>query len=516
MPFARFHVMWNGTGETFARPHCHRRYWADRDRGPVAWRERANAGLFERARLRECTAAVFVDSYRRNVMAPKPHRIGLKAVIQWLLAAHLCALPLIAPAQTAGGEPAKVTAADLDKAAYAFADRYTTQIVAATDAVLRGNPSAEQRRLAHQVKLVSVSGVYDIVTNAEPFAKLMDLLMVVTLQSYRWIDEDQAERSFGARGAPLIQAMRALRVDIWNVASRVLRAEQLQQLDALILDWRKRNPHVDILSYLRFDEVAGQRGPNALEEIKATGFFAEIAGATKVADDARLLAERAFYQAKRMPFLLTWQMESLMNEMLVKPELSQSLTAADSIAKSADRTSLAVEKLPEQLAKEREAIVNVLEDRNGRLAKLLGEVRTTTGAADQLAARVHKVAESGERLTLNLRDTAAGVTTTSQALDQLLSKHSGPPKPDAKPFEIEPFVKVTSEINQTVAGLNTLLGSTDQLMGKRPWTAPAQDMSALLSAQIDRAFWRALMLIVAFFALLFFYRFAAARWLKAA
>ena len=306
--------------------------------------------------------------------------------------------------------------------------------------MLRDNPAQEQRRLAHQVKLVSVSGVYDIVTNAEPFAKLMDLLMVVTLQSYRWIDEDPAERTFGARSQSLIQAMRTLRVDIWGVAGRVLRAEQLQQLDALILDWRKRNPHVDILSYLRFDEVAGNR-TNALDEIKATGLFGEIAEATKVADDARLLAERAFYQAKRMPFLLTWQMESLMNEMLIKPELSQSLKAADSLAKSADRTSLAMEKLPEQFAREREALLTVFEDRNGRLAKLLDEVRQTTAVADQLTARVHKVTESGERLTANLRDTATGVTATSQAFDQLLAKHaSGPPDPKAKPFEIDPYV----------------------------------------------------------------------------
>jgi hypothetical protein len=447
-------------------------------------------------------------------MTPWPARIKSHFLVRWLLAAPLFVLPAAATAQVATDTQAKVTAAELDKAA--FADRYTTQIVAATDAILRGNPSPEQRRLAHQVKLVSVSGIYDIVTNAEPFAKLMDLLMVVTLQSYRWIDEDQAERSFGVRGAPLIQAMRALRVDIWNVASRVLRPEQMQQLDALILDWRKRNPHVDILAYLRFDEVAGQRGPNALDEIKATGFFAEIAGATKVADDARLLAERAFYQAKRMPFLMTWQMESLMNDMLIKPELAQSLNAADAIAKSADRTSLAVEKLPDQIAKEREAIVKVLEDRDGRLARLLGEVRTTTGTAEQLASRIHKVAESGERLTLNLRDTASGVTTTSKALDQLLSKHSGPPKPNAKPFEIDPYVKVTADLNQTVAGLNTLLGTTDHLMGKRPWAAPAQDVSALLAAQIDHLFWRALILIVAFFVLLFAYRMAAARFVKKA
>lgn len=421
-----------------------------------------------------------------------------------------------AMAQNTGDARAKVTAAELDKAAYAFADRYTTQIVAAADTILRESPSPEQRRLAHQVKLVSVSGVYDIVTNTEPFSKLMDLLMVVTLQSYRWIDEDQAERTFGARGEPLIQAMRRLRVDIWNVASRVLRPEQLQQLDALILDWRKRNPHVDILSYLRFDEVAAQRGPNALEEIKATGFFAEIASATKVADDARLLAERAFYQAKRMPFLLTWQIEALMNEILVKPELTQSLKAADLVAKSADRASLAMERLPEQIVKEREAVVSVLEDRDGRLAKLLGEIRSTTTAADQLAARIHKVTESSERLTLNLVNTATGVTATSAAVDQLITKHSSPPDPKAKPFEIEPYVKVSAEFNQAVAGLNNLLSSTENMIGKRAWAAPAQDVNAMLAAQIDRLFWRGLILIGVFFSLLFGYRWASARWLRTA
>ena len=136
----------------------------------------------------------------------------------------LCCLLLPTAPCAQPDNAAFAAAAELDKAAYAFADRYTTQLVAATDAVMKDHPSAEQRRAAHAVKLVSVSGIYDIVTNADAASKLMDLLMVVTLQSYRWIDEDMAERTFGARGGPLMQAMRTLRVDIWNVAGRVLRA----------------------------------------------------------------------------------------------------------------------------------------------------------------------------------------------------------------------------------------------------------------------------------------------------
>jgi hypothetical protein len=53
-----------------------------------------------------------------------------------------------------------------------------------------------------QVRLTQVSAIYDIVTNADPFTRLLDLMLVVTLQSQKWIEEDQAERWFGDRAQP--------------------------------------------------------------------------------------------------------------------------------------------------------------------------------------------------------------------------------------------------------------------------------------------------------------------------
>jgi len=92
------------------------------------------------------------------------------------------------------------------------------------------------------VQLGSVSSIYDIATEPDVFAKLMDPLMMVTLQSYVRIDENRAEREFGARGEILIRALRQIRVDAWKLAAGVLKPEQLQRADALILDWRRRNP----------------------------------------------------------------------------------------------------------------------------------------------------------------------------------------------------------------------------------------------------------------------------------
>ena len=129
-------------------------------------------------------------------------------------------------AQMKSAQGALVTMDELDQLTYAFADRYLTYIVSACEAIEKDNPNAEQRRLAHQVKLVQVSSVYDIVTNADPFTQLLDLTLVVTLQSQKWIDEDQAERWFGDRGQPLINASRKAREDVWRIAARVMKPEQ--------------------------------------------------------------------------------------------------------------------------------------------------------------------------------------------------------------------------------------------------------------------------------------------------
>jgi hypothetical protein len=56
-----------------------------------------------------------------------------------------------------------MSALDLDQALFAFADRYAAQIVAAINAIEAGNPSPAQRRLAHLVKLVTVSSMFDTV-----------------------------------------------------------------------------------------------------------------------------------------------------------------------------------------------------------------------------------------------------------------------------------------------------------------------------------------------------------------
>ncbi len=394
---------------------------------------------------------------------------------------------------------------ELDQRLYAFADRYTTLIVSAADDIVRGNPDAEQRRLAHQIKLVGTSSIYDIVTNADPFTKLMDLLLVVTLQSYTWIDEDRAEKAFGERAAPLIRSLRTARVDVWKMAAGILKPDQLQRLDNLILESRKDNPDVSFVSFMRFNEVSASRNKSVIAELKVeSGLFSSISEATKVADEARLLAERAFYQGKRMPFLMNWQVEALLNETLAKPEIRGPLESSEQMLQAVNRVAATAEKMPQFIASEREAIFADLNKRESTASRLLAETRKTS-------AEVRELSMSGERLAQNLNETSKGLNTTIASLDAFMTKQNQASPPNAEPFRIDPYVKAASELNQTVAGVNQALASSQKFVEARPWQAALADADALAGARIDQLFWRAAALIALFFALLLAYRIATAR-----
>jgi hypothetical protein len=108
----------------------------------------------------------------------------------------------------------------------------------------------------HRIKSLGSIAVYDIVTSGDPLSQLLDLLLYATVQSYIWIDEGEAVKIFGDRADGLIDQLRAARLDIWRVAEKALTREQLETLDNMIFRWRRDNPDLDYLAFIRFDDVA--------------------------------------------------------------------------------------------------------------------------------------------------------------------------------------------------------------------------------------------------------------------
>ena len=253
-----------------------------------------------------------------------------------------------APRQVgAAGDSGQTHQAELDELTRAFADRYVGLLSSTCEALKKDNPDPVQRREAQELMLNCATNVYDIASNADAFTRVLDLVVVTTLVSQVWIDDDRAWEVFGDRAEVLVRALHHGRVEAWALAAQVLRPEQLDLMDYLLWDWRRHNPDMVRVSFVRFSNFAIGRGRSANAEVLAAGgLLPNVGQAGQAVAEARLLTERMFYLAKRYPTLLRWQLEAVKDGVIATPEVTKTLA-------DVHRLTDQVEQLPKHVAAER-------------------------------------------------------------------------------------------------------------------------------------------------------------------
>lgn len=411
------------------------------------------------------------------------------------------------------GDNRQVTGVELDQMVNAYADRYMTLVSGACDTIKVQSVAPEARRLAHHFKVTAVSSVYDVATNADPLTKLLDTVLVVTLQNSVWVDDNRAEEVFGDQSRPLIDALFRARQDIWDIAERILSQEDVLTLDRMIKTWRDENADVSFVSYVRFDDVAAQRGQSLITEVRSGGgFLAPVDEAKRAVDDARLLAERIFFYSKRLPILSGWEMESVVDEVMAKPEVASSLSGYEDLAKTAGRAVDLIEKLPDRITQEREAAMRDIEAHTDTLKSALASYREAVTDTKGLVTGVQGLADSSERIVAALNQTITAVDTLAARFDK---PSSGGTAGAEQAFRIDDYTQAAEKMTVAVRELNSLVASTSGLIQSDAWQRRLNEVDHAATDAggnlIDRAFLRGLVLLLAFFTLLLGYRWASVR-----
>ncbi len=393
-----------------------------------------------------------------------------------------------------GARQYKVTAEELDGMIYAYADSYMSQMVSATREIISKTNNSQQRSDAMLLRVGSVNSIYDIASSSDPYTKLLDLLLVVTLQSYVWIDEDRAETLFGGNSTVLIHAMHQNRLDIWKLAAQVMKPEQLYILDWLIIDWRRQNPDINFVIFTRFSDVSASRGKSQVTNVQTgTGFLAPVNEAKKAIDETRLLAERSFFYAKRAPQLYAWQTESLTDNMLAKPEIAQLLTGINRSTLAIERVSKVMEGLPQLIREERQFISSELDKRESALSKLLEEVRLTVKETEHLVLTVDKLSGSGNVLLKELRVTSESLNGTLSTFDNMMSNHfpasseEEQVKESSKPFDINEYTQALVEVDKAAIGLTKLVDASGQMVGSDSMSYRIEQLNNAAKERVEHA-----------------------------
>jgi hypothetical protein len=383
-----------------------------------------------------------------------------------------------------------VSAAELDQLTRAFADRYVGLLYSACEAVKKDNPHPAQRREAQMLLVDCASNVYDVASNANAFTQVLDLVVVATLVSQVWIDDDRAGQVFGERAEVVVRALRHGRVEAWALASQVLRLDQLDLLDYLIWDWRRQNPDMIRVSFVRFSNFAMSRGMSAnAEEVATSGFLSEmfgsgllgllvpvgetnraVGGATDALDEFRLLGERAFFILKRAPVLLRWQAETTKADLVTTPEIGQALA-------DLRRLTDQVEHLPKNVEMERQAILAALDDQTKGVDQIVTNIRGALTEANAVGASLSQTVNSLNEL-LKTADVIAG---------RFDRPDTTPSTQPSRPFDIREYTEGLKELGAAAGRMNDLLTLSNELLGSSEWARRIQQVNEAADGRMAMA-----------------------------
>lgn len=379
-----------------------------------------------------------------------------------------------------------ITAAELYKVARATADRYVTVIADAADAIAAGNPSADERALVKYIRVLTFTSVYDIVTTPDPVEEVIDLAVSAELDYIVWVEEGQALRLFGEeRGPRLIRPLTEMRKEIWVLADRFLKPSDRSALEQLIRTWRRANPEVRLVAFVRFRDLAFLPAGESLFASVQKAFSTNLVlgSISDTAEKSRILGERAFFYSKRLPLLLHWEADALLAQLAAHPEIGRTMEAFVGAKESIARVSATLERLAGPEAE-------------GELRATAKEIQATLAEGRETAGGVREAIAAAEALVAGFRP----VTGTAA--------------PAGKRFDIDDYTAAFTALGKTAEELDAALKEARTLVASPAWSARMADVKRATDAAADHGAWRAAEVILLFFALLAVYALATT-WMRA-
>lgn len=277
-------------------------------------------------------------------------------IVAACLGAASCKAP---PRSGASGGSTRLHIDDVQSEIMAFADSYAAVVNEACGTVAEALP--ELRAPIHTMMLNSVQNAIIIAASPNPIGGLLDMTVMVSLQ--RGAVEALLVKH-GPAMQPLLDSSQMMEEEIWAAADRMLNDEQLEALHALIPEVVERYRGTvnvasiragDFSKYRRATVVDVSGGGSLLSLILLDPFSGMTPAAREIAQ-TRLLAERAFFWANRLPMIINWQIEDVVLKTVSQPESVELL-------ESAVRLSEASHDLVQVLPQERAAAIDQMGDR---------------------------------------------------------------------------------------------------------------------------------------------------------
>lgn len=362
-----------------------------------------------------------------------------------------------------------MTEAELQGHVMAFADRYWSIMNSAGIAYVENNPPPENRRIIKAQLVYSAADAFTIAAGPKPVAAFLDMVVMVTLG--RMVFEQHYTSIHGSEVEPIVDGFRKAEADIWEISSDILTAEQQRRLMSMIQTWRQNNPENIVFSSVRFSEFEKFRGfSDGAEKDASGGFFRSVAKATEQVEEMRLLAERAMYLGSRLPMLTGAFADVWASRLTRNQDVNTVLADLNRIADVSQRIAAVAEKLPEDIAKERDATINQLADRisverQDTINQLMQEIaRERRQTIEDFLAEEKRIRGLLVDLKMTLVSGNDLLVSSNSLLEHLdVGRGEAGETAPSEPFDIKAYQATLQEASRTISTLHELVKTIDQM-----------------------------------------------------
>jgi hypothetical protein len=285
----------------------------------------------------------------------------------------------------------------------ALGDSLTFSVADACDRVIRRTDRAEARVVAATIRFGTGMAALSAATAPNVYVGFVDLITLATLHRL-WLEEPWAFEMFAEEDRLLLhQTFAEKEKALWERAQAISTPQQQAELRESILAWRAANPDRRDLSSVRLIEFAssrhiGQSGqtaaaPASIFRLLMIDPAANLSPATREIAQSRLLAERLGFFGKRLPLVLSWQVElassRLLNSSVAQGLLEEGSRVAESAADfsiSVNRLATSYERTLDELPKERSAAIQQVDQAVAERGQALIEQASAALASERAAA----------------------------------------------------------------------------------------------------------------------------------
>jgi hypothetical protein len=375
------------------------------------------------------------------------------------------------------------SASELRGALSVWASSFSSLVTAAADRIRSETRDRDARRhtLLWQLRMIPLARQAAFRPDAQE--AYVAALAVATAQR-TYLTEGEGAQLFGEQQPSAVGAAAKLEEDVLEIGRSFLSPAQLERLHGEVDALAEQHP---IRGVFAADALV-----QGFSDPKVRGMFAWVVdlpmvpfrALSGVSDTAQAVHDfnetaREFTETVNdLPHLTRWELELLLYDAEELESVDRALAAAESFAAGAERISSAADTLPEELGAE--------------LAARLEESRAAVAELDSALARAEGLAGPLQHVADRIADASAQWTA-------LLAEMRADDRGDGRPFDVREYEAAASRIADASREVRGLVAEVERL-----------DASGV-EALVDRATWRAALLIGVFFAGLAGYRLLASR-----